>query len=86
MGLEAQLAKMQVEVERAVFFAGLWGLLAYIVSMLVLYFVIKTAIRDGLKESGLVEEIRRANRKSGEPIEPSFLGNRHDMVTTPKID
>lgn len=73
MGLEAQLAKLQVEVERAVFLAELYESIQFAVAMLVLFFVIKIAIREGLKESGLIDEIRRANRKgSSEPVEPRF--------------
>lgn len=77
MGIETQLAALQIEVEKAVALAALGEAIQTAAWMLMLYFVIKAAIREGLKESGLIDELRRANRKgSNAPVEPSFMRDR----------
>lgn len=44
---------------RALIFWAAAGLLATLIGMWITYLVIKAAIRDGIKESGLVDAIRR---------------------------
>ena len=74
---EAQIARMQIQLEKAAALAMLYEAIAFALAMVALYFVIKWAIRDGLKASGLIDEIRRAGRKNGsEPEEPSFMRDR----------
>lgn len=52
-------AKMQLELDRLVFISFVAELIAFLIAMWVLYMVIKAAVRDGLRESGLVEALRR---------------------------
>lgn len=73
-GFETQIAKMQIQLEKAAALAMLYEAITFGIAMAVLYLVIKWAIRDGLKASGLIDEIRRAGRKNAnEPEEPSFM-------------
>lgn len=40
--------------------AALWEIAVAIVSVLVLYYVVKAAVRDGIKESGLIQSRDRS--------------------------
>jgi hypothetical protein len=52
---QAWLNAVQAEMQRQVLIALLISLMCFIVTMWVLYVVIKAAIRDGIRESGLIE-------------------------------
>jgi hypothetical protein len=60
---QAWLNALQAEIQRQVLIGILISVLCFIVTMWVLYIVIKAAIRDGIQESGLVES-RRASWRS----------------------
>lgn len=59
------------EMTRAAIFAMAVELIAFVIVMWVLYIVIKSAIRDGIKESGLVRtwatEVHSAKHKTDLP-------------------
>jgi hypothetical protein len=49
------LQAMQLEMARLVLFSIALSALGFAITMWVLYLVIKNAVRDGIKESGLVQ-------------------------------
>ncbi len=59
----------QAEWERYAVWVTALELVALIVFLFLLYVVIKSAIRDGIRDSGLLDEIRAARR----PVEVSKL-------------
>jgi hypothetical protein len=60
---QAWLNALQAEIQRQVLIAMLFSVVCFVVTMWVLYMVIKAAIRDGIQESGLIES-RRASWSS----------------------
>jgi hypothetical protein len=60
---QAWLNALQAEIQRQVLIAMLISAVCFVVTMWVLYIVIKAAIRDGIQESGLIEG-RRASWNS----------------------
>jgi heme/copper-type cytochrome/quinol oxidase subunit 2 len=60
---QAWLNALQAEIQRQVLIAMLISVVCFVVTMWVLYMVIKAAIRDGIQESGLIEN-RRASWSS----------------------
>lgn len=67
---------MEIQMGRAVAGGFFFELLLLIGFFWLMYWITKRAIRDGIRESGLIEELRRASRKSGEPVEPSFMRDK----------
>jgi hypothetical protein len=68
---------MEMQLGRIVIGSIFFELLVLGIALWLMYWVTKRAIRDGIRESGLIEEMRRANRKgSNEPVEPSFMRER----------
>lgn len=67
---------MEIQMGRAAAGGLFLELLLLIGFVWLMYWVTKRAIRDGIRESGLIEELRRTGRKSGEPVEPSFMRDK----------
>lgn len=67
---------MEIQVGRAVAGGIFFELVLLMAFFWLMYWITKRAIRDGIRESGLIEELRRASRKTGEPAEPSFMRDR----------
>lgn len=67
---------MDMQIGRAVAGGFFFELLLLIGFFWLMYWITKRAIRDGIRESGLIEELRQASRKTGEPVEPSFMRDR----------
>jgi hypothetical protein len=55
---QASLNALQAEIQRQVLIGVLLSVVCFVVTMWVLYMVIKAAIRDGIQESGLIESRR----------------------------
>lgn len=49
----------ETEMQRLTLHLALWELIAFVAGMVVLYFVIKLAIREGIRESGLLDALSR---------------------------
>jgi hypothetical protein len=49
------LRAFELEMQRLTFTYAVWELIAFVAFMAVLYFVIKTAVREGIRESGLLD-------------------------------
>jgi hypothetical protein len=56
----------EIEMTRLALFYAAASLIGFLVSMWVLYIVIKSAVRDGLRESGLVHTWARAAARATE--------------------
>jgi heme/copper-type cytochrome/quinol oxidase subunit 2 len=63
---QAWLNALQAEIQRQVLIAMLLSVVCFVVTMWVLYMVIKAAIRDGIQESGLIESRRALVEQRGE--------------------
>jgi hypothetical protein len=57
------LKQLEVEVTKAVLQVAIWEFLSFVAFMVVLYFVVKAAVRDGVNESRMgVARERRGGR------------------------
>jgi len=57
------LNAVEAQIQRAMFWSTITELVVLAIVIFVMYWVTKTAIRDGIKESGLVEALARAQRE-----------------------
>ncbi|KQT10990.1 hypothetical protein [Ramlibacter sp. Leaf400] len=66
----------EIEMIRLVLWYGAVSLIGFIVTMWCLYHVIRAAIRDGIRESGLVgtwtSVVARTRRESADTLPPDF--------------
>lgn len=53
----------ELELQRLTIQLALWELLCFAVAMYVLYLVIRYAIRDGIRESGLLDVMSKRNMR-----------------------
>ena len=68
---------MEIQMGRFIFGSIVLEILLLAGFFWLMYWITKRAIRDGIRESGLIEELRRSGRKKGnEPEEPSFMRER----------
>ncbi len=63
----------QVQMERAVFWATVAEALAAAIVLALMYWVTKAAIRNAIKESGLVNAIRNSGRAESPNTRPANL-------------
>lgn len=79
MNLEALQRQVELEMQRQAIFALAVAAILFIVGAWVTYLVVKAAIRDGIKESGLVESwdtTARKARTEGETTLPEMRAER----------
>lgn len=66
-----------VEIERAFALALLWSAVASVIGAWFAYWLIKSAVRNAIKESGLLEELRSIRARSS--ALPSDTQPMHDI-------
>lgn len=67
----------EIELQRLTIQLALWELITFLAGMLVLYFVIRYAIRDGIRESGLLDAVTR--RREDRPTWTNTTKDLPDM-------
>lgn len=74
--MEKLLRQAEAEAIRAQVFWFTVELIALVVFFVVLYFVIKAAVREGIKEAGLAETIKTLRTPIEEPTLPPMRADR----------